>query len=564
MATITEKIVSNTYQDYIIPYNRPSDFDILRDFGPQYLDRRYMAIRSENDPPDFPFNDGRVPFNPNLFLPKLFTPLSTVSLENSGIIQAQTYPNLNLSGRGVLIGFVDTGIDYTHPAFLTSDGKTRIVSIWDQSIQTGAADNPFQYGTIYTAEQIQEALASERPLDTVPSVDENGHGTFLAGVAAGSPDPARDFIGAAYDAKICMVKLKPAKEHLRDYYFADPNATLYQENDIMTGINFLLDQAQQLRLPLIVCVGLGTNQGDHAGNSPLSQMISHLSYITFTSFAIAGGNEGGRSHHYFNTLLSGDDQIEILVPENSEGFVAELWGSATELLSVGLQSPLGTQIATIAARPGKTEEISLLLERTRITISYAIVSESGGDQLILFRFQNPVPGNWVIRVYGRNEQSSFFHMWLPITGMLAQDITFLNPNPNTTLTVPADAEDGISTSTYNAYNQSLYIHSGRGYTRTGDIKPTLASPGVNVTGPNLRKGYTNQTGSSASAALLAGSAALLQQWSMGYPIPQLLNSHNITSYLVRGAVRDPGLNYPNREWGYGKLNVFGIFNSLMA
>ena len=155
-------------------------------------------------------------------------------------------------------------------------------------------------------------------------------------------------------------------------------------------------------------------------------------------------------------------------------------------------------------------------------------------------------------------------MWLPITGILEQDVRFLNPNPNTTLTVPANTEDAITTAAYNAENQSLYIHSGRGYARNGEIKPNLTSPGVNITGPALGGGYHNQTGSSAAAAILAGSIALIQQWSMELPNPHPLNNLNMNSYLIRGATRDPGIEYPNREWGYGKLNVYNIFTTLIS
>lgn len=563
MATLTEQILSNDYRDFIVPYNTPDVFGADGTLGLQFLDSRYRLIHDRNDNPSPSFWNMEGLFSEYPFVPKLFTLLSTVSLENSGIIQAQTQPVLNLAGRGVLLGFLDTGIDYTHPAFRDGTGRTRITGIWDQTIQDGS-NNLFRYGTMYTREQIDEALQAEDPYSLVPSLDRNGHGTFLAGVAAGSPDPASEFTGAAYEAAICVVKLKEAKEYLRNYYFVSPDSIVYQENDLMMGINYLLLQGQNLRMPVVVCIGLGTNQGDHAGNSPLSKMITQLSYTSYTNFVIAAGNEGGRAHHYYNRMENGSDLVEIRVPEGSPGFVSELWGSTTSLLSVGLQSPLGTQIAPIPARPGKTEEISFVLEQTRITVSYFIVSESGGDQLILLRFQDPTPGNWIIRVYSRGETGGSFHMWLPVTGLLEEDVTFLNPNPNTTLTVPSDARDAITTAAYNAYNQSLYIHSGRGYTRTGEIKPYLASPGVDITGPNLQLGYTNRTGSSGAAAILGGSAALLQEWAQNSRVPYRLNSMSMTSYLVRGAKREPGLEYPNREWGYGKLDVYGIFTSLMG
>lgn len=564
MATITEQIYSNDYKDFILPYFNSEVVNTYRDFGVQLLDTHYMLLHDRGDPPLFPIQSTTGLYNEYPYTPKVFTTLSTVSLETSGIIQVQTQPYLNLSGQNTLIGFIDTGIDYTHPAFLDENGETRIMSIWDQTIPDSSQNSPFQYGTVYGSRQINIALKNENPTSVVPSIDEIGHGTAIAGIAAGSPSPENDFTGAAFKARLSVVKLKKAKPYLYDYYFADPNANIYQENDIMTAIRFLISQSDLYQLPLIICIGLGTNQGDHSGNSPLSEMISNLSYSTYTTFAIACGNEGNKAHHTFQTLTDTYEEVEIQVPENTRGFVSELWGSTNALLSIGFQSPLGTQIEPIAVRPGQNEIIPFVLEKTRIQLSYSLVTESGGNQLVALRISDPSPGNWIIRVYNRGKTNANFHMWLPITGILNQNLTFYNPDPNTTITIPSDSRNGIATTAYNGYDQSFSIDSSRGYTSDGNIKPNLSSPGVNVTAPNLRKGYSPFTGSSASAAILAGSIALLQQWRIDMAIPGILNYATLTGYLTRGAVREDNQDYPNRLWGYGKLNVYEIFNSIMS
>ena len=149
-------------------------------------------------------------------------------------------------GRGTLIGIVDTGIDYTNPLFRYQDGSTRIAGLWDQSIPTGEDVIPpgvpayyelsgASYGTEFTREQINQALASDSPLDLVPSTDTNGHGTFLAGIAAGGSLPEQDFTGAAPECEIIVVKLKQAKRYLREFYLVSQDADAYQENDIMMG-----------------------------------------------------------------------------------------------------------------------------------------------------------------------------------------------------------------------------------------------------------------------------------------------------------------------------------------
>lgn len=563
MASITEQIYSNDYKDYIIPYSNTTILDRYKDFGIQMLDSRYALIHDSAASPLFPIQRSIGLYHEYPYIPKLFAPLSTVSLETTGIIQSQTQPYLNLNGRHVLLGFVDTGIDYLHPAFSDRNGNSRILSIWDQSDPSGSSENAYQYGTVYEQFQIDQALKSESPYLILPTYDEQGHGTALAGIAAGTPDPQNDFTGVAYDAKISVVKLKKAKPYLYDYYFADKNASLYQENDIMTGIRFLLDQSRKYQLPLIICIGLGTNQGDHNGNSAISQMISNLSYDTYTAFSIACGNEGNKRHHTFQTLQNTYEDVQIQVPENTPGFVAELWGSVNALLSIGFQTPLGTQIPPIAVRPGQTELIPFILEQTRIELSYSITTESIGHQLVAFRISDPTPGEWIIRVYKNQTTDSSFHMWLPITGILTNEPTFYNPDPDTTLTIPSDSMRGIATTYYNGYNQSFSAESSRGYTLEGDIKPSLSTPGINLTVPNLRQTYSSFSGSSGAAALLAGCMALLQQWRMDMPIAGIFDSAILNGYLIRGAVRDETITYPNRQWGYGKLNLYEIFRSLM-
>lgn len=644
-------IYSNEYADYILPYSNENITSIYQGFGAQILDSHYFVVHDRRDNPGFPIKNTNDLFDEYLFMPKLFIPLSTVSLEKAGIIKAQTQPLLNLTGRGTIIGFIDSGIDYTHDAFRTISGESRILALWDQtfyndSIKTPAeigtetalqpfeepsssllrmsdeylslasVPNPYHYGAIYSKEDINLALRSDNPYSILPSFDETGHGTALAGIACGTPSLENNFTGAAYEAELCVVKLKQAKEYLRQYHFAKEQAVLYQENDIMMGIRFLVDTAQKVNKPLIICLGLGTNQGDHEGNSPISKMISDYSYDTYTIFAIGTGNEGNQSHHYFhnfpdssmypfvqdasssasdvsgNTPSSYINEIEIIVPPSSPGFIAELWGSPNALYSIGFQSPIGTLIAPITAGPGKNDQTSFVLEKTKIQTTFSIVPESGSDQLVYFRFENPIEGNWVIRVYNRTGQNTAFHMWLPAAGILSDDIIFLKPSPDTTLTVPSDAENAISTGFYNAYTNGTVSETGRGFTRTNRIKPNITSPGINVTAPvpnirsdkpikgtalnknpvtntnsdtfMLQNGYQSFSGSSAASALLAGGIAQLQQWRIDGMVPSIIHSSSMNAYITRGAIRDNSIQYPNPVSGYGKLNIYHVFESLMS
>ena len=192
-------------------------------------------------------------------VPKCYTYMDQGSLGASGVTRLHEHPYLKLKGSGTLIAVIDSGIDYRHPAFRNGD-RTKIVSIWDQNIPGGLSkEAPF--GRVYNREEIDRALSEENPLEIVPSIDESGHGTMLAGAAAGNGIPEEGFSGAAPQAELVIVKLKPAKQYLRELYLLPPEKDIFQEDDIMLGISFAVKIAFQLKKPLAICIGLGTSQG---------------------------------------------------------------------------------------------------------------------------------------------------------------------------------------------------------------------------------------------------------------------------------------------------------------
>ena len=323
----TEKILSEDYFDLIVPITgSDTDFEeAFFRFGAQAAVPGYGIIHINRQ--FLPDNILNVIGYSNI--PKLYTLMDTSALESSGILKVQTQPLLGYQGEGVLIGFLDTGIDFTHPAFRTSDGRSRIYRLWDQTIQSGTAPDGFFYGSEYTNENLNAALNLEDPLETVPSVDENGHGSFLASVAAGTALPLQDFSGAAPKSEIVAVKLKPAKENLRDFFLIRESAVAYQETDIMLALRYLLQCARQAQKPLVICFGLGTNQGDHSGYMPLAEALDTISRMNTVYVVSAAGNEAGRGHHFYGKMENTSDyqNVEVLVPENEGGFTMELWAS---------------------------------------------------------------------------------------------------------------------------------------------------------------------------------------------------------------------------------------------
>lgn len=563
MPDIKEVILSNDYWNFIFPTgNTPEDMVQDTDLYPVILNRYFTALH---------WNRSRISedmFRESLFnyLPRVYTLMDITSLGKSGVLQVRTVPGLGLTGRGVLMGFIDTGIDYTHPAFQDSAGNTRIEYIWDQSIQSGTPPNGYFYGSEYTSEQIQDALRSPDPYEIVPSRDTDGHGTYMAGAAAGSIDEQNDFEGAAPQSRLVIVKLKQAKSYLLDFYQFNGTVPMFQEDDIMQAVSYLINVALERRMPMVICLGLGTNQGAHIGDGPLAYTLDILKTYPGVCVVAAGGNEANRAHHFSGEVQDSNSfqEVEIQVPADSPGFTMEFWGQPPSIYSVGVISPLGEVVERIPARFSQSQEISFILENTFLFIYYGLVALESGGEVIFFQFLKPTEGIWRIRVYCNNYIAGQFHMWLPVTGMVSPDITFLHPSPFQTIVAPGNTVSLITTAAYQATNDSLYIHSSRGFTPINDIKPDITAPGVDLTVPRLRGGYTSATGSSIAAAFTAGCAALIVEWGMANRPKRYFTTNELKAYLVRGARRNPALTYPNREWGFGILDIFQVFSIFLS
>lgn len=287
-------------------------------------------------------------------IPNLYTILDTSSLDSAGISRTAEQPFLGNKGRGTLIGIVDTGIDYTNPLLRDPDGSTRIAAIWDQTVPGTGLSTPdpidaLHYGSVYQRSHINEALRSEDPHSIVPTSDPLRHGTQMALVAAGSEDADAFFSGAAPESELVVVRLKPARTYLRDFFLIREDAIAFQEDDIMLGIKFLLYIARQEKKPLVILLGLGTNTGSHSGTSPLGLYLNSLSRASGQILVAAGGNETGRGHHFrsvFPASTSYED-VELRVGPGERGFTLELWARESELYSVGFLSPSGDETGRI-------------------------------------------------------------------------------------------------------------------------------------------------------------------------------------------------------------------------
>ncbi|MZK26207.1 peptidase [Dorea longicatena] len=551
-----EKIISEDYWDFIIPLYRDEE---LKEVNPENVCIQEMDFGYKSVSVDrrilLPLSFREYWYST---IPKCYALLDMQPLDAAGIITLQNYPTLQLMGDGIMIGFLDTGIDYQNRVFRNLDGTTRIVGIWDQTIQTGRTPQGLYYGTEYTEEMINAALRSEDPLQIVPSVDTDGHGTFVASAAAGGAEVGKRFLGAAPEASIAMVKLKPAKNYLKEFFVIAQDAVCYQENDIMLGLRYLNDLARKQGMPLVICVALGTSFGGHNGDSLLADILDIYATVRNRCVVVGTGNEAARRHHYFNRFTDAQDMrtAEIRVGEGTQSFAVELWSTLPNIVMVSVTSPSGERTGMIPIRLGYLFDFLFTFERTTITVEYRLLQENNDAQLVFIRFQNAVPGIWKIDIKPAMQTTGDFHIWLPMEEFLEGEVYFLESNPDTTFTEPSGGRNTMTVAFYNSRENGVDINSGRGYTRDEKIKPDYAAPGEAVTGAVPGGEFKNRTGSSAATAIAAGGCALIMEWISEQPGARGVSSSQVRNIIVMGTQKLPGIEYPNTQWGYGTMNLY--------
>lgn len=563
-----EQILSEEYMDIITGEYWSPGFtdDWISGFCSQMADKDMQIVYlNRSSVPEISSNQY---FYQNI--PSLYIPLSTSALSDAGILQAADQPTLGLQGQGVILAFADTGIDYTHPAFRDSSGKTRIAAIWDQTVQTGAPPEGFDYGTEFGREEIDRALGLENPLEQVPSSDEDGHGTYVAGVAAGSRvvSQGNAYQGAAPLSEIAVVKLKPAKKYLKEFYRIQESAQVYQENDIILAMRYFRELQTRLNRPMVVCFTLGSNMGGHDGGSPLGLILERISREYKMALVAAAGNEAVRSHHYYGTAPYQDipDTVELQVADQEEGFTLEIWPDLSELVTISVISPSGQKTERFIRRPGTGSRVLFVLEGTALDVNFWYDASGKSSQIVTMKFTRPAQGLWKIQVYDLLRYGGGFHMWLPAEGLIRPETIFLKPDVDVTLTDPSAGEHLITVGAYDHVTDSIYLQSGRGKTRTGQQQPTIAAPGVSIDGPALQSvsGYEKRTGTSGAAAIAAGAAASILTWGIVDGNLPVMTGTTVKFFMIIGAVRQNLRVYPNNEWGYGKLNLYRIFEVLAS
>ena len=486
---------------------------------------------------------------------------SMVSLDKSGITEVQNNPDLSLSGKGVIIGIIDTGIDYLHQAFKNSDGTTRIQSIWDQTDQSGGRPEGFTFGSEYGRDLINKALQSDDPYSIVPSVDTNGHGTAISSIAAGSQTNDNSSRGVVPEADLAVVKLKDAKQSLKDIFLIPDGLLCFQESDIMLAASYLVSVAQKLNKPMVICIALGTSQGGHDGNGPLSSYLDYLAQLPGIGVAVSAGNEGNKHRHYFNSTLPQVhyDDFELNAGNDDSMFFMEIWAASPAQLSISITSPTREYTRLIPPSITGCINYNFNISQTNVWINNIIYEPNTGDQLILLRFDNMFPGIWHFHVENNNNEPFSFHAWLPAGNLITDETYFINSDPNVTITSPGNAISLLTVTAYNQFNDLILEESGRGYTRIGAVKPDLAAPGYLIPCAVPENKYGTATGTGAAAAHTTGIMAMVFEWGIVKENYIQMTGGIVNRQLIWYAMRDSANTYPNNIWGYGQVEINNLF-----
>lgn len=481
-----------------------------------------------------------------------------------------------LTGRNVLIGAIDSGIDIENREFLTPEGRTRIKYLWDQTLDAqevneiagqegvfaGQAAPPAGYsiGVEFSETRINAALAEKNPMRLVPSRDTSGHGTAVAGIAAGAGNLAEgQYRGVAPESELIVVKLgTPAKDSF-------PKTT-----ELMRAVTYTVQKAVELGMPVAINLSFGNTYGAHDGSSLLERFLDNVAEIGRTVICVGSGNEGASGGHISGRLLP-DGRIrrtELNVGDYQTSISVQLWKEYVDRFLVAIIAPSGERREIDTLRLGQE---SFILEQTQVLLFTGEPSPYSVNQEIYFDLipedgENYItPGIWSFELTPIKTVSGNYDFYLPSNAILNTGTRFFSPTPVKTMTIPSTASKVITVGAYDASLEAYADFSGRGYPlqsiagermNQGTVKPDIVAPGVGIhtIGPNNT--FVQVTGTSFAVPFAAGSAGLLMEWGIVRGNDPFLYGEKVKAYFRRGArpIRGESV-YPNERVGYGALCV---------
>lgn len=491
---------------------------------------------------------------------------STLAGKQASCIFRVTEREPFLSGKGVLLAVIDSGIDYKSPEFRNEQGNTRIQFLWDQTLTTdqeNMSPEGFFVGVEFTEDEINRALQSRNPEEIVPSRDPSGHGTAVAAIAAGSGNLAEGrYRGVAPESELIVVKMgTPAPDSF-------PKTT-----ELMRAVTYAVNKAVELGKPLAINLSFGNTYGSHDGTSLVERFLDNAAEIGRTVICVGSGNEGAAGGHVagsFDTMQQSEAQkrIELSVGEYQRSFSVQLWKEYVDEIEIEIVSPSGE---SITLQQGAVGGRSFILDETEVLVYQGEPSPYSVSQEIYFDFISNESyvnqGIWTFLLRPVRTVVGNYDLYLPSSNVLSAATRFFTPTPDKTLTIPSTSSKVITVGAYDVFAEAYADFSGRGYPLSGrsrdrlspvTIKPDLVAPGVGIRTIGPENTFVTVSGTSFATPFVTGSAALMMEWGIVQGNDRFLYGEKVKAYLRRGAVPIRGeREYPNDKVGYGALCLAG-------
>lgn len=511
------------------------------------------------DIPEIIYVEGSFPFN--------LSPYKIVNTTNYYNFMDGT--NSALNGQGVVVGIVSTGIDYLNPRFMTREGTTRIISIWDQTLQQGPAPKSIAYGTEFSREDIDLAIRAKNtgknPYDIVAHRPENEHGTAVAGIIGGRRLSDTDsFISAAPNCEFVVVKLKKAKESTLEQTGVDKEGVeVYESADIRMALLYLSEVQVKTNKPMVIYTPFGSNVGGHDGGGPIERYVDSLTQRRGLEAVENTGEEAIANTHTSDVFSNTGEEriIEVSVDPRQKNLYVSIWMRRPDRVSIGINPPIGNGTGRIPAIFTEGEEVRIQIGESIATIKY-YVSFTNGDQYVGILIRNAYSGIWKITVYGDYIVNGRFDAWLFQRDLLYEDTRFLINDPFITLRLPSTATSMLAASYYDSKTKTPVPIAGRGFTRDGRIKPDVCVGGTDILTTGLNGEDIVISGAGAAGAILCGAVALIMQWGLVLGNDKNLFTSKIRTYLITSVTEMEGITYPNPQSGYGMLSFKKLFETL--
>ena len=516
-------------------------------------------------------------------------------------------PPFTLTGKGVLIGIIDSGIDFTNPDFRNPDGSTRIRALYD-----------IQQNKIFSREDINLYLQSEAfegvnnpnlqneassenvTISLSRAIDFSGHGTAVAGIAASNGASSKGYFeGAASETSAgyenssagyagSLAGVAPEAELLVVKLGQDIPDSFPRTTQLMKAVNWTVLTATEMGMPISINISIGNTYGPHDGSSLLETFLDAAAEVGRTSICVGSGNEGSDRGHtslIFGQNETGTKYIPLSIGDYETGLTIQLWKNYSSDCSVALVAPDGTVYPVVETfptltgtflRPAASLDRSLTISTTGETIlvyigtpvPYSINQELYFD--FIPKAEYLTRGIWQFRIEKIVSNPLSLNLYLPVGLTRSLETRFVDPDTSNTITIPSTASRVITVGAYDPYTDLVPDFSGRGYIleqlvtdreATGTstffqtrVKPDLVAPGVNIVSNDLLGGYSTFTGTSFAAPFVTGGAALLMEWGIVRGNDRYMYGQKIKATLQRLARQlEAYPSVPNEVSGYGAL-----------